>query len=404
MPSVYAMTSSASTRERRRGISTVDPLAVQAVGALTADLDGRRRRDRQLDVAAEGRERGLELGRPERLVPLERARPPDRPVVVVQREIDVREVALVEPTKHDAMLVSPDRTTGAAAPSRTGRACRRGRSSRRVRRRTLATTIANDDGPAGLSTRMTPVGSSPFGIAISGRRWRAGTRRARTPRTPSIRLELAREARRLPVTAAARLRARSPRRRARRSTTAARPCAPGCRPGGGSRISAASSVPSTARRSSMIALRVRLLGADLGEVRRASDARRRPGRPRGASARSSARASSFTFANCDRLVHPLEDARDVRAGLDQLGREPERLRRRVRVLEAPGVGDERRVERLRDRRRQRRRRARRRRPPAPRRSTTRRRRRGSTLAEARVVVVVVDVDDDAPRRAGGRSP
>ena len=39
-------------------------------------------------------------------------------------------------------------------------------------------------------------------------------------------------------------------------------------------------------------------------------------------------------------------------GLDQLGREPERLRRRVRVLEAAGVGDERDVERLRDRGRQ----------------------------------------------------
>jgi hypothetical protein len=42
----------------------------------------------------------------------------------------------------------------------------------------------------------------------------------------------------------------------------------------------------------------------------------------------------------------------VRAGLDELGREPERLRRRVRVLEAARVGDERDVQRLRDRRRE----------------------------------------------------
>ena len=50
----------------------------------------------------------------------------------------------------------------------------------------------------------------------------------------------------------------------------------------------------------------------------------------------------------NRLVDALEDAVDVGAGLDELGREPERLRRRVRVLEAAGVGDERDVERLGD--------------------------------------------------------
>jgi hypothetical protein len=37
-----------------------------------------------------------------------------------------------------------------------------------VRPRTRA-TIANDDGPAGLSARITPVGSSAFGIGISPR-------------------------------------------------------------------------------------------------------------------------------------------------------------------------------------------------------------------------------------------
>ena len=49
-----------------------------------------------------------------------------------------------------------------------------------------------------------------------------------------------------------------------------------------------------------------------------------------------------------RLVDVLEDPVDVGAGLDQLGGEPQRLRRRVRVLEAAGVGDEPDVERLGD--------------------------------------------------------
>ena len=55
----------------------------------------------------------------------------------------------------------------------------------------------------------------------------------------------------------------------------------------------------------------------------------------------------------DVLVDALEDAVHVGAGLDEIGREPERLRRRVRVLEAAGVRDERDVERLGDLGRQR---------------------------------------------------
>ena len=50
----------------------------------------------------------------------------------------------------------------------------------------------------------------------------------------------------------------------------------------------------------------------------------------------------------DVLVDALEDAVDVGAGLDELGREAERLRGRVRVLETARVGDDRDVERLRD--------------------------------------------------------
>ena len=50
----------------------------------------------------------------------------------------------------------------------------------------------------------------------------------------------------------------------------------------------------------------------------------------------------------DALVDALEDLVHVGARLDELGREAQRLRGRVRVLEPPGVGDERDVERLRD--------------------------------------------------------
>ena len=112
-----------------------------------------------------------------------------------------------------------------------------------------------------------------------------------------------------------------------------------------------------------------------------------------------------------RLVDVAEDAVDVGSGLDELGREPQRLRRRVRVLEAARVGHERRRR-------------------APRRSrgvsTTPSSReevaddlggRGGVrddevdVAEARVVVMVVDVEHERARaraapslgRAGARS-
>ena len=110
------------------------------------------------------------------------------------------------------------------------------------------------------------------------------------------------------------------------------------------------------------------------------------------------------------LVDVLEDLVHVRAGLDELGGEAQRLRRRVRVLEPPRVGDERDVERLRDLRRQ---------LDAELGQEVandlagRRRVRDDEVdrAEARVVVVMVDVDDErravrAPpgrARAGSRS-
>ena len=77
-----------------------------------------------------------------------------------------------------------------------------------------------------------------------------------------------------------------------------------------------------------------------------------------------------------RLVDALEDLVHVRAGLDEVGGEPQRLRRRVRVLEAARVGDECGVERLGDLRRQPDAELRGTRRLAARRSTTRRRPRG----------------------------
>jgi len=88
-----------------------------------------------------------------------------------------------------------------------------------------------------------------------------------------------------------------------------------------------------------------------------------------------------------------EDAVDVGAGLDELRGEPERLRRRVRVLEAAGVGDEPDVQRLRDRRCER---------HLERTEDVAHdlRRRGGIVddqvdvPEARVVVVMVDVENE----------
>ena len=98
------------------------------------------------------------------------------------------------------------------------------------------------------------------------------------------------------------------------------------------------------------------------------------------------------------LVDALEDLVHVGAGLDELGGEPQRLRRRVRVLEPARVRDQRDVERLRDLGRQ---------------LDAELAKRSRTIspvedasatmqvdvAEARVVVVVVDVDDER-RRCG----
>src|SRR5205085_10264625 len=72
-----------------------DPPAGQLVGALTADLDRRSGRDRQLDLAPEGREPSLELVLRRRLQLLD-----DLPFRIAGRgslrQGDVRQVALVQ--------------------------------------------------------------------------------------------------------------------------------------------------------------------------------------------------------------------------------------------------------------------------------------------------------------------
>ena len=122
-------------------------------------------------------------------------------------------------------------------------------------------------------------------------------------------------------------------------------------------------------------------------------------------------ADELQLRERDALVHALEDPVHVRAGLDELGREPQRLRARVRVLEAARVGDDGDVEGLGDLGRQGHAEA------ADHVAEDLARRRGVRddqvhVPEARVVVVVVDVDHELRRleelrrlgaRAGSRS-
>ena len=102
----------------------------------------------------------------------------------------------------------------------------------------------------------------------------------------------------------------------------------------------------------------------------------------------------------DGLVHLLKDGVDVRARLDELRREPERLRRRVRVLEPSGVGDERDVQRLRQLGREL--------DSQLGEHVTQHLPRGGRVGddevdvtEARVVVVVVEVEDELGERENG---
>src|SRR5215475_7714586 len=154
------MTSSASTRERRRGISTSTPRRcsryARSPPIFTAEAAGtgssispRRPASRCSSSAG--------LGASCR----SRSRPSRSPVSVTAPRSTSVEYRLSRPTKHEASLVvEPDNTSnsplanGSSVPACPVRAP--------VRRRTSATT-RNDDGPSGLSTSRTPLGLSARG-------------------------------------------------------------------------------------------------------------------------------------------------------------------------------------------------------------------------------------------------
>ena len=301
--------------------------------------------------------------------------PSGSPVVVRAREVDLRQVALVE--LHEAILEArraPREQHEQAGRERVERP-RVTRLRARCAPRTRA-TIANDDGPAGLSTRTTPVGSSAFGMAISRR---GAVRRRRTRRT--IRRVISSIARSV-ENPAARLWPPPPKLRAIADTSTPS----GCERSEPLRAAAAPRRELADERDELgavdraqvvdDALRVRLLrpgrlevlAAELGDDDPAVGELRRVLERAG---------EQLQLRERRRLVDLDEHLADVRARLDELGGEPQRLGRRVRVLEAPRVGDDRRVERLGDLGRQST-------PspaktsPAPRPSTTRPRRRGST--------------------------
>src|SRR5881227_3897792 len=190
------MTSSACTNERRRGISMVTPrrasLYARSPPILTADAAGigssispRRGASR-----ASSRSRGGGSSR-------STTSPSGSPVDVRACRSTSVTYRLSRPTKHDASLVAaPDNTSnkpvakGSSVPAWPVRAP--------VRRR-ISATIANDDGPAGLSTRI-----SPLGLRLRPGR---GTRDelALDEVRDLLDRRVAREARSLPVAAAARL-------------------------------------------------------------------------------------------------------------------------------------------------------------------------------------------------------
>ena len=269
---------------------------MEAVGPLAADLDGRCRRDRQLDLAAEARERASSSPRRGGSPPLERLA-----FRVARRrprgEVDLRQIPLRQPDEARCRLRRPagqqHEQAGRERIERSGVPRLRAASASR----TPAST-ANDDGPAGLSTRITPVGSRPLGIAISLARavqasaHREGRELGHDERRDLLDREVAREPCRLPVATAARL-ARDRRdidaigRGAQRDLPRRAALARGLADQRGELgpLDGAQDVDD--------AFRVRLHRADLGEVGRGRGTRRRPGHPRrGQRGRALERAAS----------------------------------------------------------------------------------------------------------------
>ena len=216
-----------------------DALPVELVRALAADLDRRGSGDLQVDLAAEAFEQPRELGLRRRSVLLD-----DVPFGIARRgqprKVDRGLVALREADEALGLLRDdPSRTSrspvanGSSVPAWPARAPVLSRMSR---------TIANDEGPAGLSKRTSPLGSvAPLRAISRGRELAANELGDLLDRV------VAGEAGRLavppPPEARAIFETSISSADARRLTRLA-----GASPRGGSRISAAMSAPSTARR------------------------------------------------------------------------------------------------------------------------------------------------------------
>ena len=234
--------------------------------------------------------RCLELVRGRRLDAARRPRPPDRRSTVARVEVDVGEVALVEPDEARRQLGRRARDSTSSSPVANGssvpacpvRAPVRPRGRRRRRERRRPRRLVDEDEPAGLKRPRRhargELAADELGDLLD---------RARRSRSPA--------ACRWPPPP--RLRARSRRRRARRSRRAGRSAAAG--PSRRGRLADQRHQLGALDRAQVVddPLGVRLGRADLGEVARAAGTRRRAGRPRSTCARSSARASSFSFAN-----------------------------------------------------------------------------------------------------------
>ena len=270
------------------------------------------------------------------------------------REVDVRQVALVEA---DEALREPRRRAeqDEQEPGRE-RVERPGVPGARARRRRSSRTSANDDGPAGLSTRTRPAGSRPAAAWSREARSPCGRRRTPTDELDDLVHRLGRSRSRPP---AGGRRPPSFRAIADTSTSSLAARRLTLRGGPASRGRLADQRgelgPSTARS---------VVDDPLGRTappRRPRRSRRASRyettiarRPRSSCARSSARARSFSFGNSIALVDVLEDPVDVGAA-PRRARPPRRSafgvvfvywKRPVSVTSAD-------VERLRDRRRQR---------------------------------------------------
>src|SRR3954451_2944458 len=382
------MTSSACTVDRRTGISTSTPrrasLYARSPPILTADAAGigssispRRRSSRSLSSSSLGgawRSTTSPSGSPVEVGPV--------------RSISVR-YRLSRPTRDVASLVALP-ANSSSSPVANGSSVPACPVRAPVTLRICATT-ANEDGPRGLSTSATPAGSSArggtlleeaFADLLDGlcQRLIGGEAGGLTVSAPA---EPTGDHRDVELVDA----------RAERAFVRRRPLAQllpdqHCQLGA---FDGAQVVDDS--------LGVRLGSAGVRKI--PADEVRDDDSPafEHLGAVKSAR-EQLQLRELDGLVHLLKDGVDVRACLDELRRESERFRRRVRVLEPSGVGDERDVQRLRELGREL--------DPQLGEHVAQHLARGGgvgddevDVAEARVVVVVVDVEDERGERENG---